>query len=85
MHAAAPLAAHRRRAARAAGTGFGAATPARLHRSDIASVVAHACASLIDGSIRSQMTQFGYFAHMVELPVPPEASTRSLFVGLFMV
>jgi hypothetical protein len=85
VHAAALFAAHRRRAACATGTDFGAAPRARLHRSDIASVVAHACASLIDGSIRSQMTQFGYFAHMVELLVPPEASTSSLFVGLYMV
>src|SRR5260221_4743104 len=45
MHAAALFAAHRRRAARAAGTDFCAATRARQHRAGIAGVVAHACAS----------------------------------------
>jgi hypothetical protein len=45
MHAAAPFATHRRRAARAAGTGFGATTSARQHRAGIAGVIAQACAS----------------------------------------
>ncbi len=45
MHAAALPAAHRRRTARAAGAGFGAAPSARLHRVGISDVLAHACAS----------------------------------------
>ena len=63
VHAAALFAAHRRRAARAAGSGFCAAPPTRQHRFGIAGVIAHACASLIDRSFRSQMTQFEHFAH----------------------
>src|SRR5207245_8750457 len=38
------FAARRRRAARAVGTEFGAATRAREHRSGVAGVIAHACA-----------------------------------------
>lgn len=44
VHAAAPLAAHRRRAARSAGAGFCAATAARHHRIDIGRVIAQASA-----------------------------------------
>src|SRR6185369_9497501 len=44
MHAAALSATRRRRAARAAGTGFGATTSARQHRACVAGVIAHACA-----------------------------------------
>src|SRR6266852_4730292 len=43
VHAAALFAAHRRRAARAAGTDFCPATRARQHRTGIAGVIAHAC------------------------------------------
>ena len=42
VHAAAPLAAHRRRAARFPGADFGAATRARQHRNGTAGVIAHA-------------------------------------------
>src|SRR5882724_4603306 len=45
VHAAAPFAAHRRRAARAAGADFCAATRARQHRTGMAGVIAHARAS----------------------------------------
>jgi hypothetical protein len=45
VHAAAPFAAHGRRAARSAGTDFGAAPRARQHRAGIAGVIAHAFAS----------------------------------------
>src|SRR5216683_2029552 len=45
VHAAAPFAAHRRRAARSAGADFCPATRARQHRFGIAGVVAHAFAS----------------------------------------
>src|SRR5438105_3665942 len=45
VHAAAPLAAHRRRTARCAGADFGAATRARQHRPGIADVIAHSWAS----------------------------------------
>ena len=48
MHAAALFALHRRRAARAAGTGPGAATWARQHRAGISDAVAHAWASRLD-------------------------------------
>ena len=44
VHAAAPFAAHRRRAARPAGADFGAATLARQHRAAIGGVIAQACA-----------------------------------------
>jgi hypothetical protein len=44
VHPAAPLAAHRRRAARSAGADFCAATRARQHRTDAAGAIAHACA-----------------------------------------
>src|SRR3981081_3015003 len=45
VHAAALFAAHRRRAARSAGTDFCDATRARQHRAGIAGVIAHARAS----------------------------------------
>ena len=44
VHAAARLAAHRRRAARSAGAGFGAATWARQHRTNLWCRIAQACA-----------------------------------------
>jgi hypothetical protein len=47
VHAAAPFALHRRRAARAAATGFGATARARQHRADTSDVIAHACASCL--------------------------------------
>ena len=45
VFAAAPFAVHRRCAARFPAAGFGAATPARPHRSGVAGVIAHPSAS----------------------------------------
>src|SRR5258705_12474699 len=64
MHAAALVAARRGRAARAAGTGFGATTWARLHRAGISDVIAHVCASRLASAgarRRRELEAFGAF------------------------
>src|SRR2546429_8497257 len=62
VHAAALLAVHRRRAARAAGTGFGATTRARQHRAGVSDEIAHACASRLASAeprLRLERAAFG--------------------------
>src|SRR5882724_1515457 len=64
MHAAALFAVRSRRAARAAGTGFGATTWARQHRAGFSDVIAHACASRLasaESRLRVEPEPFGAF------------------------
>src|SRR4029453_1485202 len=64
VHAAALPAVHRRRAARFAGAGFGAATRARQHRAGISDVIAHACAARLasaESRRRLEPLAFGAF------------------------
>jgi len=60
VHAAAPFAAHRRRAARSAGADFCAATRARQHRTGIAGVIAHGCASRLASTASCSGAPQGY-------------------------
>ena len=64
VHAAALPAVYRRRAARAAGTGFGATTSARQHRAGIADVITQACASRLasaESRFRLELEPVGAF------------------------
>src|SRR6185295_19609534 len=64
VHAAALLAVHGRRAARAAGAGFGATARARQHRPGISDAIAHAFASLLASAafrFRLEPAAFGAF------------------------
>src|SRR5205814_5488793 len=64
VHAAALVAVHRRRAARAAGTGLGATTRARQHRFGNSDVIAHASAARLasaESRLRLERAAFGAF------------------------
>src|ERR1700722_17760509 len=67
VHAAALSAAHRRRTARAAATGFGATTRARQHRAGISDVIAHACSfRLASAASRPRLEPAGFAARAAD-------------------
>src|SRR3954451_21775073 len=84
VHAAAPLAVYRRRAARTAGSGFGATTSARQHRAGVADVIAHVCASRLasaESRLRLERATFGAF-RAADAGLLSETITRACCVTL---
>src|SRR4029079_12831537 len=84
MHAAALSAVHRRRAARAIGTGFGATTRARQQRAGISDVIAHACACRLASAAsrrRLEPEAFGAF-RAADAAFLSETITRACCVTL---